>query len=156
MVADLAAEVLAAIVAAYADEAIDLPARQYVADGPPAYDCEQVVVALVRLYPGLPFLENPSAPVLQATLLRTVTLAVHVVRCIPTVSDRGKAPSAAVLGASGVRVLTDAYMVPTSLVRAWHAGTFRGRCESFGIREAVPAEPSGGFGGTIVTMDAQF
>lgn len=161
---NLARAILTTLENAYADAADDegapeglaLPARRYVAEGPPAYDCEQVVVAFARSYPGLPFQENPAAPVLRATLLRSVTLAVHVVRCIPTISDRGVFPKVEALDASARNLLVDAFLVPGALVRGYHAGAFAGLCDGFGVREVVPAEPSGGFGGIIATVDVQF
>lgn len=153
---DLGAAILAAIQAAYVTAGVALPDRAYVAEGPPAYDCEQIVVAFTRMYPGLPFRDDPTAPVLKAVLLRSVTFAVHVVRCIPVVDDYGNAPSAEMLDGTAAAVLTDAYLLPTSVVKAWHAGDLSGTCDEFGVREVVPAEPSGGFGGTIMQVDAQF
>lgn len=158
--ADTADSLLNVVAAGLAAAGQPVPERQYVAEGPPAYDCEQLVVALVRLYPGLPFLEDPSAPVLKATLLRSATLAVHVVRCIPTLKSGPRGgevfPTPAELQASGMAVLTDAYVMPTCVVRAWHDGTFLGLCDAMGVRELVPAEPQGGFGGSIMTVDMQF
>lgn len=160
MIGALAQAVLDTVVAAYAAEAIELPDRRYTTSGAVAYDCEQVVVSLVRLYPGIAFLEDPSQPVLKATLLRSVQLAVHVVRCIPTLKDGtgpiNPFPTATELDDSGQQLLVDAYMLPTSIVRAWHDGDLSTYCSTLGVRELVPAEPDGGFGGSILSIDAQF
>lgn len=158
MIYDLGAQVLAVIEAAYATAGVDLPDRRYVTAGAVAYDCEQLVVSLTRMYPGIAFLEDPAAPVLKATLLRSVTFAVHLVRCIPTLTE-GKTtvwPTPAALNASGEQILQDAYLLPTSVVKAWHDGSLSSACDTLGIREAIPAEPMGGFGGMILAIDAQF
>lgn len=152
---DLAAAALAAVEDEYAFADVALPARRYVAEGPPAYDCEQVVLAFVRGYPGVPFAENAAGLAERAMYVRSVTLALHVVRCIPVVDDKGRPPKVPALDASASLILTDAFLVPTSLVRAYHAGAFAGICDTFGIREVLPAEPQGGYGGTIVTFDVQ-
>lgn len=135
------------------------PERQYVTSGAPAYDCEQLVVALVRLYPGVPFQDDPSLPVLRCVLLRSATFAVHLVRCIPTLKEgvRGGStmPAAADLDASGMDLLTDALVLPKVVVGAWHARTFLDTCDQMGVREVLPAEPQGGFGGTIMIVDVQ-
>lgn len=159
MIGLLATAVLDTVVAAYAAATIDLPDRRYTTSGAVAYDCEQVVVSLVRLYPGIAFLEDPSQPVLKATLLRSIQLAVHVVRCIPTLKDSPAGdvfPEPTELDASGQELLVDAYMLPTCIVRAWHDGDLSSYCSTLGVRELVPAEPDGGFGGSILSIDAQF
>lgn len=152
---DLAAGVLAAVETTYQAEGIDLPERRYVADGPPAYDCEQVVVALVRMYPGLPFQEDPGQPVLKMRLLRSVTLAVHVVRCIPVLDNQGNPPTAAAIDASGANVLQDSWMLPWAMLEGHRQQLFAPLCDTIGMRELTPAEPSGGFGGSILLLDAQ-
>lgn len=152
---DLAAAALAAVEAEYATAGVDLPARRYVAEGPPAYDCEQVVLAFVRLYPGTAFAEDAPGLAQRAMFPRSATLALHIVRCIPVLSDRGKPPTVPQLDGSAASIMTDVLLAPVSLVRAWHAGAWAGLCETFGIREVIPAEPSGGFGGSITTFDVQ-
>lgn len=152
---DLAAGVLAAVETTYQAENIPLPDRRYVSDGPPAYDCEQVVVALVRMYPGLPFQEDPGQPILKLTLMRSVTLAVHVVRCIPVVNNAGKAPSVDAMEASGLTVLTDSWMLPWAMLEGHRQQVFAELCDTIGMRELTPAEPLGGFGGSILLLDAQ-
>lgn len=158
--ADTADALLTVVADGLTAAGLQVPVRTYVADGPPAYDCEQLVVALVRLYPGLPFQDDPGQPVLKATLLRSATLAVHLVRCLPAMKSGPRGadvfPTQDELNTSGMRVLTDAYVLPTSVVAAWHAGTFLGLCDAMGVRELVPAEPQGGFGGSILTVDVQF
>lgn len=156
--ADTAAALLQVCVDGLTTAGLTVPERQYVSSGSVAYDCEQLVVTLERLYPAVPFQDDPGAPVLRMTLLRAATLGVHLVRCIPTLSDgpRGDVfPTPADLDASGMALLTDALVLPKVITTAWRADTFLGTCDQMGIREVLPAEPDGGFGGTICRVDVQ-
>lgn len=151
---DQGAAVLAAVVAGYAEAGVALPAKQYVAEGPPAYDCEQVVVAFARLRPGLPGASDVTSPDMQrATLPRVVTWAVHVVRCVPVQTGK-RPPSATQLGDSAAGVLTDASVLPRSVVNAWRAGDLAS-CSGLAVLEVAPAGPEGGVAGTVLTLDAQ-
>lgn len=157
--ADTCATLLQVVADGLEGEGITVPERRYVTSGAPAYDCEQLVVALTRLYPAIPFQDDPALPVLRAVLLRAASVAVHLVRCVPTPtqSSRGGAalPTAAALDDAGMTLLTDALMMPVVTVRAWHDGSFLSTCEQMGVREVLPAEPDGGFGGTIMLLDFQ-
>lgn len=157
--ADTAQTLLEVVAAGLATAGLSVPTRQYVTAGSVAYDCEQLVVSLERLYPGIPFADDPANPVLRCVLLRAASLTVHLVRCIPVLHDgpRGGTivPTSDELGASGAGLLTDALVVPKVIVAAWHANEFLGTCDQMGVREVLPAEPDGGFSGTITRVDVQ-
>ena len=87
-------DALANIRKAYAEdyaEAIPLPDRQYWTIGTTAHDCEQLVLAVQQMFLGTA--ENPME-LTQCTGPRGLTFTVEVVRCVPTLDNRGKPPSA--------------------------------------------------------------
>lgn len=110
--------------------------RAYVAAGQIAWDdcCGMLVVAPERVYRSVIFpTENNDEDECFGGYL-TIDLLVLLVRCVPTVDDRGRAPTSASLQAAYQRIIEDAAVVmnavttdlPDTWVRAAPAQTFIG------------------------------
>jgi len=88
-----------AIVAALAANGRPPFGRVFISDGADvAYDCEQLVVAVEGIRTGLPGV--PDTVQLDGRVTWTAVVAVHAVRCAPTIDDQGNVPSAAEITAS--------------------------------------------------------
>lgn len=153
--ADLADAMLAAVVARYTMNGLTLPPRQYTHVGEVAYDCEEVVATLESIYPGLPGEEAITAPPRGGAFVATARMALVLVRCVPAVSDRGKAPTAAQLNAAGQAALIDAREVLKALTGAASAGDFTPYCTSVSYFGTEFVGPQGAFLGSVTRFDVQ-
>ena len=100
-------DALANIRKAYAEdyaEAIPLPERQYWTIGQTAHDCEQMVLAVQQMFLGTA--ENPME-LTQCNGPRGLTFTVEVVRCVPTLDNRGKPPAGDSIEAASVNPAID-------------------------------------------------
>lgn len=150
---DLGADVLAAVVGAYADADVDLPDRRYVTAGLPVDDCEQAVVWLGRLFTGLPHTEVTDPE--HVGFARTLEMGVRVTRCVPAVDEQGNAPPASEIDAAGAAVATDLWVLPQGLIARRAAGEFLAACQNLVIGNCVAFEWSGGLGGAELTIRVQ-
>ena len=85
----------------------------YVAAGAVAWDscCGLLVVAPERVYRAAAFpIEGTTDYICESSLL-VVDLVVLLLRCVPTIDDRGVAPSPAALGSAHEALLTDAAVI---------------------------------------------
>lgn len=83
--------ILDQINATYEQEGFDLPARQYLAVGATAHDCEQLTVSFVQMYAGLPG-ERADTPQ-KCNSPRSAVLSVQLVRKVaPPEGARGNLP----------------------------------------------------------------
>lgn len=135
------------------------PARQYRAVGVPAWDKEQVTLAVSPLIPGVPgfpttgrFEDTPNG-------LRTVTIVAEVVRCQPT-SDNG-APSADRLDASAAVHIAD-YQALDRFVRAlgFNGKVRDDQLTAAGMKGIAPGmtqtvSPSGGMAAVRLTFSIE-
>lgn len=151
---DLAGDVLAAVVAHYLDEGVDLPDRRYVTDGLPAWDCEQVTVRVARTYGHGGDVRVETGSLLGPLVLAAADVEVQVVRCSPTVDDAGDPPAADEISASAAAVLDDADLVRAALLAAYKDGLL-GACQGAVLVGWTPAGPEGGLvgGATLVRLD---
>lgn len=85
---------LAGIVAAWPNNGLPLPDRQYIAAGLPqdtAWDCEQLTVAIAALPPqrvgAAPTFTQAGRTAQHGQHLRSATVTVELVRCHPTMDD---------------------------------------------------------------------
>ncbi len=78
-------------------EGVPLPARRYWTIGTTAHDCEQCVLAVQQMFLGTA--ETPLE-LTQCGGPRGLTFTVEVVRCVPTLDNRGRAPDAPVIEAA--------------------------------------------------------
>lgn len=96
-------------------EACDRPAvsRAIVAAGQVAWDdcCGQLVVGPERVYRSSEFpVEDATDEICEGGWI-AVSIVVLLVRCVPTVNERGEAPSAAAMNAAYASLLRDAAVV---------------------------------------------
>ena len=110
--------------------------RSYVAAGEIAWDdcCGSLVVAPERVYRVGTFPSEDTTEDLCSDRYLAVDLLALIVRCVPTVDDRGRAPTAAALQAAYREIIEDGAVVmntvmgpiPDRWVRASVAQTFVG------------------------------
>lgn len=145
---------LDAVVAHYATLGTELPARQYVANGTPAYDCEQLTVNVESTAPitGSPLNEIASDLIRDAGhAMRSGLYAVTILRCIPTLDDEGDPPPVTDEAASSALIYADAVNVLNALIAAEIAGEIPGH-GSVVFRGWQSVEPQGGLGGGILRV----
>lgn len=151
-------DVLAAIVAAYEAADVALPERRYVTSGDVAIDCEQVVVSVNRIFPGIPGAEITSADLSQCRGPRVQVMQCYVVRCVPTPeADSGESyqpPSPAELDASAAELLADAGLLSDGLIRhLLENQTEWGDRRAWRVGDLNSYGPEGGFGGWRVLVE---
>jgi hypothetical protein len=83
---------------------VPLPDRRYWTIGTTAHDCEQCVLAVQQMFLGTA--ETPLETT-QCNGPRGLTFTVEVVRCVPTLDNRGRAPDAPVIEAASVNPVID-------------------------------------------------
>ena len=93
------------IVQTYQDANVDLPDRHVLTVGPAPHDCEQLNVSLEQLYIGGP--GDEAEQPMRCEAPRTVTLTVHIVRCIPTPTSRGQAITPEAMSVSTAKMGAD-------------------------------------------------
>lgn len=140
----VAAAHLAAMVAYYAGEGVELPERRYVSDGNAvAWDCEQAVVYIERTFQGLADVETGQA--IDQLEVRTAQLWLEVVRCSPVV-DGDEVPTAEAIDDNAQLVLADGIMLAAGVRAAYKAGELGG-CHGLVIGEWQALGPAGGYVG---------
>jgi hypothetical protein len=135
--------VLEVITSRYEQAGVDLPERRYWTLGTPAADCEQLVVSLSLLFIGGPG-DQATSPVMCESP-RSTTLAIQVLRCIPTAGQRGNAPSAEKIQAASELMAMDSWLLLDSA----------SDCDSWGlgvIATVTAGEAEGGFQGPTMTL----
>lgn len=147
---DLQVELLEFCAAALAELPSGAPARQYVAIGPPALDCEQLTVHAFQVGEGV---TSPTATPLDR-MRRGVTtpridlafLVVTIVRdCYPgpTGANLNQPPSAADLDAAAKIISADGWMLWNAVPAALRAGELWGACNLTAWEPLQPIPPSG-------------
>ncbi len=156
---DIAAACLQAVVDHYATEGADLPARQYVANGLPAFDmteggeCDEQVTVFVESTYGIggdPIIEDPrhQFPDLSHAM-RAGVFAVTIVRCVPMIDDSSGnpvIPSPEEETESAALIYEDAVLMLNALVEAERAGELPG-CGSVSFMRWTNENAQGGVGG---------
>lgn len=125
-------------------EPVPLPERQYWTIGQTAHDCEQIVLVVQQMFLGTA--DNPLGTS-QCNAPRSVTFTIEVIRCVPTMSNRGQAPAAQAIEDSSVNPVVDMEI----LMDVAHC------FDQFntGIVVTIDAVPAqGGFHGMVATYTA--
>lgn len=125
----LALACLDAVIAHYITEGVELPERRYVANGLPAFDCEQVTVFCENTVgiTGTPTAENPTEWFHDAGhAMRAGIFAVSIIRCVPVLDDDGDPPPVAEENTSAALIYGDAVRVLNALIAAEAAGDLPG------------------------------
>jgi hypothetical protein len=84
---------------------VEVPARQYWTIGQTAHDCEQVVLCFQQMALGTT--EEPLQTI-QCNGPRFMTFTIEVIRCVPGLDNRGKAPTAQAIENASVTPVMDA------------------------------------------------
>lgn len=145
----IADAMLAAIVFHYIEEGVDLPARQYVANGLPAFDCEQVTVFCENTVgiQGSPLAEFPSEQFRDAGhAMRAGIFAVTIIRCVPMLDDDGDPPAVEAEDESAALIYGDAVRALNALIGAEERGDLPG-CGSVVFQRWTNENAQGGLGG---------
>lgn len=126
------------------------PDRQYVSQGEPPWDCEQLTVHLIRKRPRL---LNPTDAA-RCALVWTAGYQVVLLRCALTSDEDGTPPSAARLHEQNMALLVDGEELSTALTSAWAAGNFGG-CRQVTLGNLEPFTPpvQGGLTGWRMTVE---
>ncbi len=135
------------------------PARQYVADGLPAFDCEQVTVHLPGLSEEItsPLSPNPATGSRHVVgRINLVTFVTTVVRCVP-VSDTTTPPPAAAIENSARQIYSDWWGLWAMFYWRARDNTLLGgdRCEIRRFQASHIVDPSGEFGGSLISLQLQ-
>lgn len=151
----LAREVLDTVVAGYEataidmgadwDPAWDLPARQLVSIGPPAWDCGLVAVWIERVYghPGNVATEVLDPQSVSAEhVLRGAFVRIQIARCVPTLDDEASAPDPDDEEDAAKVLLVDCQLVQNVLRAAEKAGELV-TCHSLAFSEWTSVGPDG-------------
>lgn len=141
--ADLADQLLAAIVDAADDLSIDLPDRQVIADGAVAWDCPLVAVALPTITRGT--VGQDVAHRNRPSDAYVAEYRLWVLRAVPTPKDDGTPPSAAKVTAAGKTLMDDGYMLTVGMRP--HLAAIGERCSSLAVMTTSARGPEGGLAG---------
>jgi hypothetical protein len=95
---------MADIIRHYVGIGVPLPARQYWTIGTTAHDCEQMVLAVQQMFIGTA--EQPLETT-QCNGPRGITFTVEVVRCVPSLDNRGRAPEGEAIEVASVNPVID-------------------------------------------------
>jgi hypothetical protein len=120
---------------------VPLPERQYWTVGTTAHDCEQLVLAVQQMFIG-----TAEAPmeVFRCDGPRALTFTVEVLRCVPTLTNRGQAPSGDAIEVASVNPVIDMEIM---LDLAQYFDEF-----NTGVATTVdPLNAEGGYHGAICT-----
>lgn len=142
---ELAALLLQTTADHYVSEGVPVPARQLIADGAIARDCDQLAVSVTRTYAGSPSALAPGTTASTGLVQRTAVLRVELARCVPTVSDSGKPPSPELVTASAETIHADHDLLTTAAREFVKA--VRERCGEAVVGDALPFGPEGGLAG---------
>jgi hypothetical protein len=105
----LGQEIFDGVVSGYATFGAVLPDRQYVTLGPPANDCEQMVVSWQQIYLGTPG-DEASQPQ-RCDAPKSAVWTVQIARKMPVVSQSGKAPEPTAIQTYSEALLVDAWLL---------------------------------------------
>jgi len=97
-------EAMEAVIAHYADIEVPLPERRYWTIGQTAHDCEQVVLCVQQMFLGTA--DNPMETT-QCNGPRSLTFTLEVVRCVPTLDNRGRPPAGSAIEVASVDPVVD-------------------------------------------------
>jgi hypothetical protein len=159
---DLAAAILGVAHDALAQLPAGAPDRSYVGHGLPAIDCEQLVVSS---YVQTQADTSPRALPMDRQFrpkygsVNIPVFVVSIVRCYPeiTMDNRQEPifPSVAALTAASELLYADAWQVWNALMTAKREGDFGGLCREMSLDPMTPINPSGGYAGWTLPIEAQ-
>lgn len=149
---NIANDLLDAVTSHYTSKGVGLPLRQYVANGPPVYDCEQLTVFCERT---AGYEEDPAAAIsrhhagMPGWAMRAGYYAIGLVRCAPTIDDQGKPPSVDRESGSAQEIMRDAGLMLNGLITAYRTGLLPG-CTSLSFLQWDCPGAQGGYASGIL------
>jgi hypothetical protein len=155
----LAVDTLAAAVEAldtvptYAPALGGAPERQYIAPGQVAIDCEQVTVFVGPLTEGA---SAPTPPRASFARINRVALIITVVRCVPTVDNRGVPPSPEAMQEAAAQINADKWALWNHLYNMIRNDQLFERCCDVIWGQLQPLAQQGGFGGSVLAINVCF
>lgn len=138
---------LTAIEEVFDDAGVELPDRRYVCDGDVAFDCEQGVVQITRVFSGTPGAEELSP--LQCGLPQAAELDIWLIRCVPTIDDHGNPPTQEQIAASSEIIMADGELLRFGLMLKRKAGELLDPHVPVAWGEMRGVGPQGGFAGWL-------
>lgn len=143
---DAARALLDVVVEHYATVGVPLPPRQFVSDGTPAWDCEQVCVYVERTASGTVEAETTTA--INCLVVRSAQITVEIARCTPVFADEfsDAPPTAEAIEAVSRLVLADPMHLTNAIVAAHRAGNLGGD-KGLSLIEWESLGPQGGLVG---------
>lgn len=97
------------VVSVYELAGVPLPERRYWTMSSTAADCEQVTIALIQAYHGIPNEQIPGPSRCDGP--RTYTMALQVLRCVPTQGDDGSPPTSDQIQTASARQAIDMWLL---------------------------------------------
>lgn len=143
-------EILTRLVAAFEAAGVELPERRYWTFQMPAADCEQLVVSFMQAYIG-PVGDEATSPQ-RCSAPQTAQLDIQLLRCVPTIQPRAKAPTPEKIQAAAVAQARDAMILLNAAcsLDTWDAPMGG---PGMGVIATVDAgEPQGGFQGPTLHL----
>jgi hypothetical protein len=124
------------------------PLRYFVAPGPPAFDCcDQLAVHVA------PISERTNTVGAQ---INQVALTVFITRCVPMPNDDGTPPDPGEQQAAAEQINADKWALWNYLHLAIEDGLLFDRCCGVNWGQLTPLTPSGGCGGSQLTLTVCF
>jgi hypothetical protein len=95
---------LSQVVDVYFSRGVELPERRYWLTGTEAFDCPQVVIAVKGASLGT---AGAPAQLTRCSGPKTLSFTVDIIRCAPSVDNRGRLPDGSAVEAAALMVATD-------------------------------------------------
>lgn len=120
---------------------VPLPERRYWTIGTTAHDCEQAVLAVQQMFLGTAEMPLETS---KCDGPRGITFTFEVVRCVPTLTNRGAAPAGEAIEVASVNPVIDMEIMLdlASYFDEWNSGV---------IVNVDPLPADGGYHGAICT-----
>lgn len=148
----VARKALDVIEAAYVELGVAMPVRRYVADGTAVYDCEQLTVQVERAYSTQGSTSQEVVADQNCLGMRSATLAITTLRCVPSLSSKGRPPSADAVEDAAQRVLPDPTIQWQALREAYRDGDLAPFDNGLAFEAWQGIGPEGGLSGGVLRV----
>lgn len=155
---NVATNLLAAIVAYYANAGVDAPANQYVAWPQAIPACESLVVVAGRVFVGTPGSGDSSGERMKAATRRAGDLTVIIWRCAPVPQGEGDELLVTDLEAEqdyAMTMMTDEVCLMRAVQQAVPAGIFADFSKPVTVGPVQPINKQGGIGGMSMAITVE-
>lgn len=155
------AEVLQAVADSFiakleARPSFSVPRRRSIQWGSAPFDCEELIVAGIGTYQGVPGRRDSGYSVATAGLgMYSMDLTVTLVRAVPSIDNAGRPPSESSLTHSALASATDATALTEAFWLANTDGSIVSPCDWMYFGGVAPVGPLGGLAGALLSMSVQ-